>query len=149
MVFRSLVDVRLGAQLAAFTLAAIAAAWFWALPPMTTSLLYLCPHNWSDADLVRHLWHFRFVQPQLVASPPQYDYLRWAQAETLARLSVVLLGWISGGGWVLWRHFRGRTVPRPTPPASVDGGILFPFHARRPRPAATEQVRWASGRSLK
>jgi hypothetical protein len=29
------------------------------------------------------------------------------------------------------------------PPASVDGGITFLFHVACPRPAATEQVRWA------
>src|SRR5689334_24809264 len=125
MVFRSIVDVRLTAQLAtprsqlaALTLAGIAAAWFWALPPMTTSLLYLCPHNWTEADLVRHLWHFRLVRPEWVAIPPQYNYLRWAQAETLARLSVVFLGWIGGAAWISRRHFRGRSVPRPNWPAS-------------------------------
>jgi hypothetical protein len=145
MVFRSLVDVRLRAQLdtprsqlAALTLAAVAATWFWALPPMTTSLLYLCPSSWSEADLVRHLWHFRLVQPEWVASPPRYDYLRWVEAETLARLGVVLLGWIGGAAWILRRHLRGRTVARPNPPAPVDGGIRFLFHARHARPAAPD-----------
>ena len=143
-----MVDVRLRAQLAtprsqlaALTLAAFAAAWFWALPPMTTPLLYLCPHDWSEADLVRHLWHFRLVQPEWVGGPPQYDYLRWAQAETLARLGAVFLGWICGAASILRRYLRGRAVAAPAPPASVDGGIRSRFHAGRSRPAATEQVR--------
>jgi hypothetical protein len=37
--------------LAALTLATIAAAWFWAPPPMITPLVYSCPQNWTDADL--------------------------------------------------------------------------------------------------
>lgn len=80
MVFKSLVRVELGSQLATsrsqfagLTFVAMAAVWLWALPPMTTPLLYVRPHNWSDAELVRDLWHLRLVQPEWVASPPQYD----------------------------------------------------------------------------
>jgi hypothetical protein len=103
----------LRSQLAAITLAAIAAAWFWAIAPMTTSLLYIHPSGWTDADLVRHLWHFRLVQPEWVSSPPQYDYLRWTQAETLARLGVVFLGWLGSAAWLIRRHLRGRAITSP------------------------------------
>jgi len=136
-------DVRLRAQLATprsqlapITLAAIAAAWFWALPPMITPLFYLYPNNWTDADLVRHLWRFRLVRPEWVGRPPQYDYLRWAQAETLARLTVGLLGWITGAALILRRHFCGRIVPRPNPPLQWTAGFvsLFFFDALGPPP---------------
>jgi hypothetical protein len=120
MVFKSLVRVELGSQLATwksqfagFTLVAMAAVWLWALPPMTTPLLYVCPHNWSDADLVRHLWHLRLVEPEWVADPPRYDYLRWAQDETLARLSLVFLGWLTGSTWLFRRNPAGRQAKSP------------------------------------
>src|SRR3954452_10093069 len=100
-------------RLGVITLAAIAAAWFWALPPILTPLFYLHPTNWTDADLVRHLWHFRLIQPEWVSNPPEYDYLRWAQAETLARLGVVFLGWLGGASCVIRWHRRGQTI---TPP---------------------------------
>src|SRR5216684_6499064 len=91
-------------RLAAITLAAFAAAWFWALPPTLIPLLYLTPASWTEADLVRHLWHSRLIQPEWIGNPPQYDYLRWAQAETLARLSAVFLGWLGGAGWFTCRR---------------------------------------------
>jgi hypothetical protein len=110
-VLRCFVDVRLRSQLgtarsqlAALTLAAFAVAWFWALAPITASLLYICSKSWTQADLVRHLWHFRLVQPEWVGSPPDFDYLRWAQAETLARLGAVTLGWLAGALWIMRRH---------------------------------------------
>ena len=100
-------------QLVAITLAAVAAAWFWALVPMTASLLYIHPSDWSDADLVRHLWHFRLIQPEWVSNPPQYDYLRWTQAEALARLAVVFIAWLGGAAWMVRRHLRQRKVNPP------------------------------------
>lgn len=97
-------------QLVVITLAAVAAAWFWAIAPMTTSLLYIHPSDWTDADLVRHLWHFRLIQPEWVGSPPAYDYLRWTQAEALARLGAVLLVWLVSASWMIWRHTPGQTA---------------------------------------
>ena len=103
----------LRSQLAAITLAAIAAGWFWGVAPMTTSLLYIHPSGWTDADLVRHLWPFCLIQPEWVSSPPQYDYLCWTQAETLARLGVVFLGRLGSTAWVIGRHLRGRASTSP------------------------------------
>jgi hypothetical protein len=118
--------------LAALTLAAIAAAWFWVLPPLATSFVVMCPTNWSGADLVRHLWHLRLVAPEWVASTPRDDllddYLRWVRAETLARLGVVLVAWICGAAWIARRHLRPSAAARPNPPAAVEGGILFLGH---------------------
>ena len=93
------------------TLAAIAAAWFWALRPLLTILGYIYSSDWTDADVVRHIWHFRLVQPEWVSSPP--DYSRWEQAETLARLSVVFLGWLASITFIIRRYLRSHKKPTP------------------------------------
>src|SRR6266498_5547064 len=90
--------------LAVTTLTALATAWFWALAPMTTALLYIHSTDWTDADLVRHIWHFRLLQPEWVSTPP--DYLRWTQAETSARLAVVFLGWLVTSTILVRRYLR-------------------------------------------
>ena len=103
------------------SLAAIAAAWFWALRPLLTPLFYLAPTGWTDADLARHIWFFRFVQPEWVSTPP--DYMRWSEAETLARLSVVLLGWLVSIAFIIRRYLTSHTKPafNTSPqPAAVD-----------------------------
>jgi hypothetical protein len=148
--------VTLRSQLAAITLAAIAAVWFWALSPMT-SMLYIHPSGWTDADLVRHLWHFRLVQPEWVSSPPQYDYLRWVQAETLARLGVVLLGWLGSAAWLIGRHLRGRSVGLPNKAAPLTRRPRFTLLARLKSPcfihahrlllAAVDEPRRSPGKS--
>jgi len=74
------------------TLAALAAAWYWALAPLASFHILNPPP--TDAGLVRYLWHFRLVQPEWVSNPPNYSYWRWMRAEVLARLSFVFLGWI-------------------------------------------------------
>ena len=121
--------VTLRSQLAGITLAAIAAGWFWAVAPMTTSLFHIHPSGWTDADLVRHLWHVRLIQPEWVASPPQYDYLRWTQVETLARLSVLFLGWLGSAAWLIWRHLRGRSVGVPNKAAPPNRRSRFTLPA--------------------
>ncbi len=93
------------------TLVAIAAAWFWALPPLLTPLFYLHPTDWTQADLVRHIWHFRLVQPEWVSTPP--DYMRWSQAETLARLVVVFLAWLATTSFLVRRYVRGHRNTSP------------------------------------
>ena len=105
---------------------------------MTTSLLYIHPSDWTDADLVRHLWHFRLIQPEWVGSLPEYDYLRWTQAETLARLAVVLSVWVGSAGWILRRHLSRRTVSPPNQAVTLDGSwpVQLTFPAQRP--AASE-----------
>jgi hypothetical protein len=119
------VKATLRMQLVVITLAAVAAAWFWAITPITTSLLYIHPSDWTDADLVRHLWHCRLIQPEWVSSPPQYDYLRWTQAEALARLCAVFLGWLGSASWIIWRHAPGRTISPPSKAAAPDGCPRF------------------------
>ena len=104
------------ALLVVITLAAMAAAWYWALRPLLTPLLYIHPADWTDADLVRHIWHFRLIQPEWLSSSP--DYLRWCEAETLARLAVVLLSWLASTTFITRRYLRGR---RSTPPPEKQG----------------------------
>ena len=125
-------------QLAIITLAALAAAWFWALPPILTPLFYLHPSNWTEADLVRHLWHFRVIQPEWVSAPPQYDYLRWAQAETLTRLALVFIGWFSGSIWLLRRHLCRRLATAPNSAASGNAAMARLFHIGGPARAVPE-----------
>ncbi len=93
-------------QLALVTLAAIAAAWFWVLPPLLMPLGYIYPADWTQADLVRHLWRFRLVPPERVSTPP--NYMRWAWAETLARLIVVFLAWLTSTTFILRRYLRNH-----------------------------------------
>ena len=93
------------------TLAAIAAVWFWALRQLLTGLFYLHPPDWTDADIVRHIWHFRLVQPEWVSAPPHYT--RWMVAETLARLSVVFLGWLVSITFIGRRYLRSHKKPTP------------------------------------
>jgi hypothetical protein len=95
------------------TLAASAAVGFWALLPIFTMLGYIHPADWTDADLVRHIWHFRLVQPEWVGSPPMYSYTRWMVAETLARLSVVFLGWLVSITFIIRRYLRSHKEPTP------------------------------------
>ena len=129
---------RLSFQLVAITLAAVAAAWFWALAPMTASLLYIHSSGWTDADLVRHLWHVRLIQPEWVSSPPHYDYLRWTQAETLARLAVVFTVWLGCAAWIARRHLPRPTVNPPNKRAPGKGGFARRFHIGRLGPALPE-----------
>ena len=105
------------------TLAAIAAARFWALLPLGTMLAYIHPPDWTDADLVRHIWHYRLVQPEWVSSPPQYSYTRWMMAETLARLSVVLICWLVSITFIIRRYLRSRKklTPNKSPEPTAVG----------------------------
>ena len=90
------------------TLAAVGAALLWAARPLVTPLLYLYPTGWTDAELIRHVWHFRLVQPEWASTPP--DYLHWSQTETMARLSVVFLAWLTNVALVV-RYFRRHQAP--------------------------------------
>jgi len=92
-------------------LAAVAAAWFWALPPLLTPLGYIHDSNWTDADIVRHIWHFRLVQPDWVSSPS--DYEQWSEAETSARLAVVFVGWAASSLFIERRYIRSCRKPTP------------------------------------
>ncbi len=103
------------------TLVATGAGWFWALPPLLTPLFYLHPTDWTQADLVRNIWHFRLVQPEWVSTLP--DYMRWSQAETLARLVVVFLAWLATTSFLVRRHVRGHRNTSPNNLVQSDSGF--------------------------
>jgi hypothetical protein len=113
---RAMRKSRLIGWLVMITLAALAAAWFWAVRPALTPLLYI--YSGTEADLVRRLWHFRLVQPEWVGNQP--DYMKWAIAETKARLCVLFLGWLVSVIAVLRKYWKGRGNTRP--PDSFDFG---------------------------
>jgi len=96
------------------TLAALAVAFFWALAPLLTPVWHLSEIGSTDADLVRELWPFHLVQPEWVSTPP--DYIRWAQAETLARGIVVFLSWATTAILLERRYLRSH---RNTPPNTL------------------------------
>ncbi len=96
----------LGLLLGAITLASLAAAWFIALAPIINSFIVMTPSAWTEADLVRHLYHFRLVQPEWVSAPP--DFLRWTQAEATTRLIVVSLVWLASGAFVVRRYINAE-----------------------------------------
>lgn len=81
---------------------------------MLTMLANLFPSNWTDADLVRHLWPLRLVQPEWVGLLQHYDYARWSIAETYARLAVVFMVWLSATGLLSKHYWAGRGVERGT-----------------------------------
>lgn len=112
--FNEIVKATRRFRLLAVTAIGLAMTWLWAAPPVTTSLLYIHSNGWTDADLVRHIWPVRLVQPGWVTSPPQYDYLRWTQAETLARLSVVFIAWIASVGGIVRTSLRRQPFNRPS-----------------------------------
>lgn len=84
------------------TLIALAVVWFWALGPLLIPLNSINPTEFTSADVVRRVWHLRLVQPEWVSNPT--DYVRWSQAESLARFIVVVLGWLVGVAFII----RGR-----------------------------------------
>ena len=85
-------------------MAAMVATLFWALASAPPFLIWISRPSWTDADLIRDIWHFRLVQPEWLGSPPNLS--RWERAETLARLAVVFLGWLAVTGFINRRYFR-------------------------------------------
>jgi hypothetical protein len=117
--------------LLAVTSAALVVAWLWAVAPVTAPLLYIHSSGWTDADLVRRIWPVRLIQPEWVSSPPQYDYLRWTQAETLARLSVVFIAWIASVGWIVRTSRHRQPVTPPNKAGAGNGAGALSLHVGR------------------
>jgi len=124
--------------LALTTLAALAAAFLWGLAPLLTPLATI--HDGTEADLIREIWPLRLVQPEWVSIPPNH-YQRWEMAETLARLIVVFLGWVTTTTSLVRRYLRSH---RNTPPMrctqqplrrAVERFMKLEHHHCRPRPA--------------
>ena len=100
---------------------ALAAVWFWALPPYLTPLYHTSimstnpflngghtiehvrtPGFDYPSNLVRQIWHFRLVQPEWVSIPTNYE--RWSKVETQARLIVVIIGYLVSSIFIIRRY---------------------------------------------
>lgn len=104
-----------------FTLfGAIALAWYWALSPVSTSFHVM--GHYSEADIIRKIWHVRLVQLDWVYTTS--DFMRWIQYETYARLSLIFGVWLICAGVLIWRYLRTRPVP------SVDQISRHPVSSR-------------------
>jgi hypothetical protein len=99
------------------TWAAMAAAFVWALAPFLTPMVYPYPSDWTEADLIRHVWPFHLVPPEWGSTSP--DYMQWMAAEIKARLAVVFLGWLGGITFVIRRYIRSHKTPVPGRPAGA------------------------------
>jgi hypothetical protein len=88
-------------------LAAVGLAMFWAVRPLDMQFFNLLLNmGWGDADVLNRFWHFRLVPPEWISYPP--DYYRWAQAETLARLTVIFIAWAAITLFIERRYFRSQ-----------------------------------------
>ena len=96
----------LSLEIAAITLVALAITFWWALDPILTAIFLMTNRALTDAELIRQIWHFRLVQPEWIGPPDQF--WRWQQAETLARLTVVFVGWLAGVVALTKRYRGGR-----------------------------------------
>jgi len=96
--------------MAATTVVAVAAVWFWALRPLGFS--YLSSGDATDADIIRQYWPHRLIQPEWIsAAGDKLDRLmKWHKYETIARLSVVILLWLIIAGGVAYRFDRRQRL---------------------------------------
>jgi hypothetical protein len=101
------------------TVIALTAIWFWAIAPLVTPLISINSNEFTSADVVRRVWHFRLVQPEWVSTT---NYVRWTQVESLIRSILVVLGWSVGVAFVIRRHsssHRGAPSDAPSQPMAA------------------------------
>jgi hypothetical protein len=86
-------------------LAVVALTLFWAIAPAITPVIALSDGN--EADLIRELWPIRLVQPEWVFYfyGPSLTY--WTLAESIARLVLVILGWLAAA-FLIYRKYSRR-----------------------------------------
>jgi hypothetical protein len=82
---------------------ALATAFLWGLRPVIQPVFMLYPMGWTQADLIRHIWHFRLVQPEWLSHP---EYLPWAFAETYARLGAIFTAWVAAWALLIYQYLR-------------------------------------------
>ena len=96
-------------EIVGVTFAALAIGFFWALDPLLTAIFMMTQSGTTDAELIRQIWHFRLVQPEWILDPIQsLQFLRWQQAESAARLSLVFIAWLASVIYLITRHRRGK-----------------------------------------
>jgi hypothetical protein len=118
--------------IAAATVAAAAAVWFWALRPLGFAS-YLSSTWATDVGIIRQYWPHRLVEPEWIsATPDKLDRLmKWHIYETAARLSVVGLLWSIITGRAVYRFVRGRGL-RPNNGAAANPAITSRLQSWRP-----------------
>ena len=93
-------------QIIAVTVIALAIAFFWALDPILVAIFMMSRPGWTDADMIREIWHLRLVQPEWVSGPNQF--IRWQEAEAAARLGLVFIAWLASVIALIMRYRRGK-----------------------------------------
>src|SRR5213592_1657588 len=95
--------------IAAATVAAVTAVWFWALRPLGFAS-YLSSVGATDAEIMRQYWPHRLIEPEWIsATSNSMDRLmKWHIYETTARFSAVGVLWFIVVGGTLYRICRGR-----------------------------------------
>lgn len=76
--------------------------YFWALRPLGFAS-YLSSTRASEADVIRHYWPHRLVQPEWLSEVPD-RLMNWHLAEATARLA------LTGGLWLAFIAVVGRGV---------------------------------------
>jgi hypothetical protein len=89
------------------SIAAIAAAWFWALGPFLGSHFYAVPNGATEADIIRQYWPRRLIEPEWIATPDRL--MNWHLDETVARLTCIAVLWIVVNGICSWRQVSRLT----------------------------------------
>jgi hypothetical protein len=83
------------------TLIAVAVA-FWLLSDMMVAIFRMSRPGETDADMIRQIWHFRFLPPEWF-----HDWIAWYRAELYSRAAAVLLAWLASVIALVKRYFRG------------------------------------------
>src|SRR5437867_2089964 len=87
------------------TLIALVLTVFWVLDPILTAVFMMSRPGWTDADMIRQIWHFCLVPPEWIRPPNQWE--KWELLEVYARFSVVVIGWALAVAALVKRYLRG------------------------------------------
>ena len=66
-------------------------------------------HGFTASAFIRERHPFHLVRPEWITGKDQWDILiAWLLAETKARVVTLLILWILGSAFFVWRHLRRR-----------------------------------------
>ncbi len=88
-------------QLLVVTLLAAALA-LWLVSAMLVAIVWMSRPGETDADMIRQIWHFRFLPPEWFRG-----WVEWYRAELYTRIAVVFIAWLASVIALVRRHFRG------------------------------------------
>ena len=103
-----------GGQIGLATLATAAVEWFCALSVMLCFISYMYSPIYppTDAQMIRDLWPFRFVEPEWLGRPSDHRWellARWQLTEAGVRTFLIFLVW---GALVAALAYRHRKLMR-------------------------------------